>query len=79
MTKNQLKAKTKEMLRSDLKEAYKLIDKAIVSGCMDIEGADNNYLLPKVLLNAIYKQHIWQRKPLHKDETKQIDNIYRFL
>ncbi len=69
------------MLKDDKGTIEKLIGKAIASGCMDIKGAENNYLLPKYLLSAIYREMSRQYAPLHADSKtkKEIDNIYTHL
>jgi len=81
MTKTQLKSKIKGCIQTDKSFINKLIDKAIESGCMDIKGAENNYLLPKNLLSAIYKEMSRQYAPLegNKDQKKNVENIYRHL
>jgi len=79
MTNTQLKSKVKAMLREDKVFIETLIDKAIKSGCMDIEGAENNYILPKTLLCAIYNEMSRQRKPHGTEERKQVENIQNFI
>jgi len=81
MTKTQLKSKVKEMIRTDKAYIEKLIDKAIKSGCMDIDGAENNYTLPKNLLTAIYREMSRQYMPLNSDKLKhkEVDNIFLHL
>jgi paraquat-inducible protein B len=79
MTKAQLKSKVKELIKSDKDFILNKIEKAINSGCMDIDGAENNYQLPKNLLSAIYRDMSRQYMPLNSDKKqhKNIDNIYR--
>lgn len=81
MTKAQLISKVKECLKADKALIEKKIEKAIVSGCMDIEGAEDNYILPKQLLSAIYREMSRQYEPLSRDrkQLREIDNIYTFL
>jgi len=81
MTKKQLKQKVKECIKTDKALIEKLIDKAIDSGSMDIEGAENNYLLAKYTLSAIYKEMSRQYSPLHagRKAKEDIHNIYIHL
>jgi len=81
MTKEKLQQTVTELIESDKEFIQKLIEKAISSGCMDIEGAPDNYLLPKNLLTAIYREMSRQYAPLHQTraQKKTIDNIYVHL
>ena len=81
MTKKQLKQKIKACIKTDKAFIDKLIDKAIDSGSMDIDGAENNYLLAKYTLSAIYRDMSRQYSPLHagRKAKKDIDNIYTHL
>ena len=78
MTQKQLKSKVNQCLKSDKALIQKLIDKAINSGCMDIEGAEDNYILAKNLLTAIYKEMSRQYSPMdgHKQQKENVQNIY---
>lgn len=81
MTNKQLKSKLKSMLKEDKKAIDKYIEKVILSGSIDIEAAENNYILPKMLLSAIYKEMSFQYKPFsyNRQTEKEIDNIYAML
>lgn len=81
ITKEQLKEKTIELLNNAHEEMVEKIDKAINSGCMDLENADNNYLLPKILVSALLKDMVFQYKPMGdtKKAEKEILNIYSLL
>lgn len=81
MTHEQLINKVNECIESDKPFIQKLINKAIASGCLDIDGAEDNFILPKNLLCAIYKEMANQYSPLAdmKAQKKNIDNIYRNL
>ena len=77
MTKFQLKQKINLCLKQDKAHIERLINKAIDSGCMDIEGAENNFLLPKIILTAIYKEMSRQYSPMdgNKEAKKEVENI----
>lgn len=81
MTKAQLKKKINECLRDDKNHIQKYIDRAINSGCIDIEGAENNYLLAKIILSAVYKEMSRQYSPMdyNKQGKKDVENIYIHL
>jgi len=81
MTTKQLKSKVMACIRNDKALIEKKIEKAIKSGCMDIDGAENNFILPKRLLSAIYKEMSFQYFPLsdQKEAKKEVENIYRNL
>jgi len=81
MTEKQLRAKIKSCIKTDKEFIQKLIDKAIASKCMDIDGAENNYRLAKNVLTAVYKEMSRQYMPMNsnKEETKNCEKIYRHL
>lgn len=81
MTQEELKFKVNECIQSDVELIQRLIDKAISSGCMDIEGAEDNYKLPKHLLTAIYREmsRQYEQPYLTRKDKKDIDNIYAHL
>lgn len=81
MTHTQLKTKIKECLKTDKALIDRLIDKEIKSGCMDIEGAENNFILPKKVLTAIYREMSRQYSPMDwsKEAKKEVENIYIHL
>jgi len=82
MTKQQLIEKVNDCLNSDKAHIQKSIEKAIASGCMDIEGAEDNFILPKDLLCAVYREMMWQYSPSDNQDRKRkrnIDNIYAHL
>lgn len=83
ITKRQLKAKTKELIKNSTKHMVENIDKAIASGAIDLNSYEDNYILPKILLCALLKEEMHQYKPLGDDRKKtmqkEIDNIYSLL
>ena len=81
MTKESLKQRVNELLETDGPFIQKLIDKAINSGAMDVENAEDNFKLPKNLLCAIYNEMSNQYAPLPKDKKsiKEVNNISVFL
>jgi len=81
MTEKQLRAKIKDCMKTDKAFIEKLIDKAIASKCMDIDGAENNYLLAKNVLTAVYREMSRQYMPMNGDrkQNKNVENIFRHL
>lgn len=81
MTKSQLKKRINDCMKEDKKHIQRLIDKAIESGCMDIQGAEDNYLLAKYVITAVYKEMSRQFSPLDHDKRgkKEVQNIYTHI
>ena len=80
MTKTELKKKTNALIKDAIKGMRKNIDKAILSGSMDIKGADDNYILPKTLLLALLQEEVNQfdghGTDFYKKVKKESKNIY---
>ena len=81
MTKEQVQQKTRELITESANHMCKNIDRILSSGSIDIEGYEDNYLLPKMMLCALLKEEIHQYKPLSRDRQmdKDIDNMYNLL
>ena len=79
MTKAQLRKKIKELIRKGKPEVDRMLEKAINSGAIDIEGAEDNYLLPKIILSALYSELAWQYEPLTKEGKAEVKNLKRFI
>lgn len=81
MTKEQLIERTRELFQHGEPLLEKLLRRAIASGSIDIEGAEDNYRLPKKLASAIYKEvseaYIPQRPT--KEDIRDIENIHNLL
>ena len=56
MEKDILKQRTEEILDNIINELKEKIDHVINSGCMDVDGAEDNYFLPKALASALLRE-----------------------
>lgn len=84
MTKEDLKAKTIQLLRTYIEEMVEKIDYAIASGKMDIEGAENNFALPRTLAVALLKDEYiryekWLIQVHGNRARKEVENIRIWL
>jgi hypothetical protein len=84
--KQKIKGLVKDMLIESHKKALKSIDKAINSGCVDIDGWDEEnapMILPKCILTAILedeaKQYTARGTTYEKQMKKEVKNIQYFL
>ncbi len=82
MEREVLKQRTEEVLDNVFKELKGKIDHTIMSGCMDVEGAEDNYFLPKALAVALLKEGenqigkpIGHQKRIFED---MVNNIYLY-
>ncbi len=82
MKKEALIERTTELINQAHRSMLDNIEKAISSGSMNIEEAEDNYMLPKALFLALLKE---ETKCLgipfkdRKDFTKTVDKIYASL
>ena len=81
MKRSDLKKRTKEILKANYMEMVKKIDHAIMSGSMNIDGAEDNYALPRILSIAILKDayqsnESWAINVKGKRVKREINNIY---
>ena len=73
MNRTQLRKRTNSIISHATKAMRKNIEKAIRSGSMDIEGAEDNLVLPKSLMIALLKEEIRQHTPPYNDKLgKQV-------
>ena len=70
----QINAISKDVQKHIIKK-YKQICK---SGCLDLDGAPDDYSLAKCIMNAIAKDIEFQYRPLSKSSQKLANNIYLF-
>lgn len=79
MEKQQFKNTVLSMIHIE-NEFENLLDKAINSGCLDIEGTqEDNYANRKSLICAIYKSLSDNWKPLTNEGKKELTNISKFI
>lgn len=67
--------KIEEMLENDKADALSRAEKALTSGALDLDSYEDNYLLPKIILSAIYSELAYQRRPHSKCDQETIDNL----
>ena len=79
MTKKQFIQKVRRLNRLNSQAILDRAVKALKSGCMDLEAADDNYLLPKAFMTAACREMGHQWKPFDKASQKQAKNIELFL
>ena len=84
--KQKIKELVKDMLIESHKAALKSIDKALNSGCIDIEGWDEEnapMVLPKCIVTAILEdesiQYTGRGTSYEKQVKKKVKNIRYFL
>lgn len=79
MTKGDAKSKTLELAKEMFARVDSKIDKALNSGCIDLDAYNDDYALPKIILNAIMMDLCDESKPLLRKWQKEANNIYGFL
>ena len=84
MKQEDLKKRTKEILTNSYENMLDKIDKAISSGIIDVENADDNYMLPKILARAIIRDaenSIGEPagNESRKEFLRSVDNVYAMI
>lgn len=79
MTKEDAKSKTLELAKEMFARVEGKIDKALNSGCIDLDSYQDDYVLPRIILNAIMMDLCDELKPPLKKWQKEASNIYKFL
>ncbi len=79
MTAAQLKRKIRECRKRDNAHITNHINSAIKSGAFNISDYEDNFLLAKIVLSAVYSEMSWQYEPLTKDGKKEVENLKKFL
>jgi hypothetical protein len=84
--KQKIKGLVKDMLIESHKKALKSIDRVLNSGCVDVDGWDENnapMVLPKSILTAILEEESMQYgargTKYEKQIKKEVKNIRYFL
>lgn len=81
MTRKQVEQKTRKLIRESAKHMRANIKRVLDSGAIDISSYDDDFLLPKIIFQALLKEEQHQHK-LHFDEDKHnkiINNIYKMI
>lgn len=79
MDKKDAKEKSMEIAREMFAKVEGKIDRALNSDCIDLDAYQDDYVLPKIILNAVMQDLCSDTKPLLKKWQKEADNIYKFL
>jgi hypothetical protein len=84
MTRDELDSRVEELLEGlDIKkEMTTLVAKVLNQGAVNLEGYENNYLLPKILLFCAFESYAREyfKPPIHnKEAQKEIKNIKYFI
>ena len=81
MTREQFIDKMNILFDSVTKGMPKDLEKLLASGGVDYESADNDFLLPRKILQAILKEEQFQHKPLSEDKKtkKEIESYYAMI
>ena len=78
MTKEQVIEKVNKLINESADCMKKNVDRVLNNGSVDIENYEDNFLLPKIILQALLKEESFQYKLEGKDK-KVSDNIYNCL
>ncbi len=78
MTKKQALTKIKEMAKDHNKSLLKECERLLNCGGVDVEGSDNTYRIPKIILHVALLNEAWLYKPLSDKSTKQVNKLKKF-
>lgn len=78
-TKTQLNKKIKALIKEAKPEFDRIIEKAINSPAIDLDNAENNFLLAKIILCAVYSEMSDQYAPLSKEAKQAVTNLKIFI
>lgn len=79
MTKEDARNKAIEITNNFFQIIRRKIDSALNSGCIDLDSYDNDYILPRIIVEATLKDVYERNLPPKKEWRKEVENIYRFL
>lgn len=78
-----MKNRTKEVLDNAVERMFGKIDHAIASAAMNIEDAEDNYLLPKALAKALLRDAVDSiGEPIgagKREFQHEVDNLYAII
>lgn len=82
MTRQEVRKKTRELIRRSASDMRKNIERVLKSGAINLEEYEDSYLLPKIIIIALLKEEIFQHEPpesFRKEAMKEVDNIFALL
>lgn len=79
MTREDARNKAVEVADNFFRQVKSKIDTALNSGCIDLDSYGNNYILPRIIVQAALKDVYGRNTPPTKEWRKEVENIYRCL
>lgn len=76
MTEEQLQNRIEELRKSESHEIRERVKSLVKSGAVDMDAYEDNYLLAKIVLNAIHPDMVYENVKGHQEE---VDNIKKFI
>ena len=81
MTKNQVRKKTRELIRRSADRMRKNIERVFMSGAVNLSSYEDNYVLPTAIMLALLKEEMREFQPSQfsqykKQVEKDAKNIY---
>ena len=81
MTKNQVRKKTRELIRRSADRMRKNVERVFLSGAVEPSSYEDNYVLPTAIMLALLKEEMTEFRPSQFSQyKKQIEdeakNIY---
>lgn len=78
MKREDLYNKTLSLLPQIELDIKKELRKVMRSGCLDIQSAEDNFRLPKIVMSAILKHEAEEYEPQDASGKKEVKNVYLF-
>lgn len=79
MKKTEVRKKTRELIRGSYDLMRERLEKVLDRNLVNFKDRDDNYRLPRIILQALLDEAKFQYKPLEKDSKKLIEQIYAQL
>ena len=79
MTKEDARNKAMEVADNFFQQVKSKINSALNSGCIDFDSYDNNYILPRMIVEAVLRDVYECNIPPTKEMRKEVENIYLCL
>lgn len=71
MTKNEARKKTRELIRHSAARMRENIEKALLSGAINLSSYENDYVLPNTIMLALLREEIRVFKPSDTSRYKR--------
>ena len=78
MKKSEAKKKINELLKELKPHLKKECERLLNSGGIDVEKAENNYALPKIILHIALENQARQYRPFTKEYLKEAKNLRHY-